>query len=46
MMGTAIIVGIITLLLFIGFAVPELRGRPMPITDVERPYGKTVNSGV
>ncbi len=34
--------GIITALVFIGFAVPIFRGRPLMIADVERPYGTTV----
>lgn len=42
-LGTAIIVSIITVLVLISFAVPILRGRPRPVQDIERPYGTTVS---
>ena len=43
-LGTSILVGIVTLMVIVSFAVPIFRGSPDPVPDIERPEGMTVRS--
>ena len=42
-LGTSIIIGVLVVIIAIGYAVPILRSSPSLIEDIERPFGRTVS---